>query len=335
MKRSGKFFSCLISVLVVVSVCGCGFSQKPNVGNERRPNIAVAWNNTRSYSYESALRAAKELDANIIELGMLRSYYLEYDDEGMLTDSKDDNGMLTSEAAKIIKTYTRKNSDVEKAMKGIDAVIFPGGSDISPTLYRNEQPWHGIPEETDYCAERDVSDYILMSYCLDNDIPLLGICRGMQMLSVVSGADMIQDIEKYYADRGIDYSDVHRDREMKDLVPHPVKIPDKNSLIYEIVGKDNLEGCPSWHHQAVWDVRGTELTVTAWTKTDGLPMIEAVEREDKTFCLGVQFHLEIAIRRALEKADSASKFMDYETAMKFFRALLDRARIQTRQDDAA
>lgn len=115
------------------------FFTKNNIANDQKPDIAIAWNNTRSYSYESTLVAANELDANIIELGMMHSYYLKYDDENLFTDARDENGMLTHEAAEIVKTYTWNNSDVEEAMEGIDAVIFPGGSDISPTLYRNEQ----------------------------------------------------------------------------------------------------------------------------------------------------------------------------------------------------
>ncbi|MBQ1890499.1 MAG: gamma-glutamyl-gamma-aminobutyrate hydrolase family protein, partial [Selenomonas sp.] len=53
-----------------------------------------------------------------------------------------------------------------------------------------------------YSAERDVSDYLLMSYCLEKDVPVLAICRGMQMLSVVSGADIIQDIPTYMSGLG-------------------------------------------------------------------------------------------------------------------------------------
>ena len=61
-----------------------------------------------------------------------------------------------------------------------------------------------------YSAERDVSDYLLMSYCLGKDIPILAICGGMQMLSVVSGADMLRDIPYYLREQGIDYRYEHR-----------------------------------------------------------------------------------------------------------------------------
>lgn len=67
-------------------------------------------------------------------------------------------------------------------------------------------------EERDYNAERDISDYLTMAYCLDNDIPVMGFCRGMQMLSVVSGAEVIQDVPAYFAELGLEYNDEHNNR---------------------------------------------------------------------------------------------------------------------------
>ena len=68
-----------------------------------------------------------------------------------------------------------KRMPAAEAVGGVSAVIFTGGADISPSLYYRPQEWHGIPEEQDYDAERDVSDYLTMSYCLDNGIPVLGV----------------------------------------------------------------------------------------------------------------------------------------------------------------
>ena len=308
---------------VCLFLTGCSANKQGSIPAEDNDavNIAVAWNNVRSYSFESTIAAANELDANITELPMLRSYDMEYDGDGMLIGAKDEHGILTPEAAKLVKTNTWQNSDAELVMQDIDAVIFPGGSDICPTLYYSEQPWHGIENDTDYCAERDVSDYILMSYCLEKDIPILAICRGMQMLSVVSGADIIQDIGQWYNTQGITYDDTHRDPEKKDFAAHSIDIVSDDSLIYSITGQRELTDCPSWHHQAVGDVSGTRLTVTARTVSNGIEIIEAVERKDKTFCLGVQFHPEVAVRKVLDKTDNAADFMEYDTAMSFFRAL--------------
>lgn len=316
---------CIISA-VFLMLSGCSEPAENPGGitvTESRPKVAVCWNNVRSYSYESALAAVNELDVDVIELQMVRSYDLQYDAEGNLKDAKDENNMLNAQAAKLVKMNTWQNSDAEKVLADVDAVIFPGGSDISPTLFYTEQPCHGIPEEIDYCAERDVSDYILMSYCLDHDIPVLGLCRGMQMLSVVSGADMIQDIGTWYSAQGIRYTDMHRDPGKKVLVPHKIDTKSEDSLLWKIIGRSTLEGCPSYHHQSVGSVAGTRLTVTAEVETDGLPVIEAVERRDKTFCLGIQFHPEIAVRKHLDHEADENSFMDYDTAMLFFKALIN------------
>lgn len=71
------------------------------------------------------------------------------------------------------------------------------------------------------------------------------------------------------------------------------------------------------------DVANTRLAVTAQANTDGIPVIEAVERHDQTFCLGVQFHPEVAVRKAVDHAENAGNFMDYDTAMAIFHALFE------------
>ena len=96
----------------------------------------------------------------------------------------------------------------------------------------------------------------------------------------------------------------------------------KDSLLYNIVGTETLAGCPSWHHQAVKNVDNTRLAVTGYTETDGIQMIEAVERTDKTFAVGVQFHPEAALVKNLDNAENKSDFMDYDTALSIFRQIV-------------
>lgn len=316
----------LTLLLAVTTLAGCGSSQISAKAPAQTADftMAIAWADTPdSYSIKCLNIAAKETGENYTTLDMVRSYDLTYDDKGMLVDAVDEHGILTPEAARLVKENTWMNSNAEELMKDVDCIIFPGGKDISPTLYYHEQPWHGIEEETSYSAERDVSDYLLMDYCLDHDIPILAICRGMQMLSVVSGADMIQDIPTWLAGQGLSRSDMHRDPEKKDLVPHPANVTAKDSLLYEITQKTILDGCPSWHHQMVGNVAGTRLTVVAQADTEGVPTIEGVERKDRTFCLGVQFHPEVAVGKWVNKEKNAADFMDYETAMSFFRKLIE------------
>lgn len=83
-------------------------------------------------------------------------------------------------------SITWHDSNTADAIGNISFVLFTGGEDISPALFYSPESWPGIVEEIDYNAERDVSDFLTMTYCLDHDIPLMGFCRGMQMLSEVS-----------------------------------------------------------------------------------------------------------------------------------------------------
>jgi len=71
-------------------------------------------------------------------------------------------------------------------------------------------------------------------------------------------------------------------------------------LLYSLVKNDVIKDVPSWHHQAVKDIENTKLKVTAIRNTCGVDMIEAVERPDKSFVLGLQFHPEIAVVRGLD-----------------------------------
>lgn len=308
----------IVSIMALMTACS-GKDAKPE------QNVYIAWsNNQKSYSFISTLRTVEAAGAKPVVLEQALSYDLHYDSNGELTDAEEDeHGILTSEEAKKVKANTWQNSNVEEIMKDVDCVIFPGGSDICPTLYYDEQDWHGIEDDTDYSAERDVSDYILLSYCLENDIPVLAICRGMQMLSIVSGADMIQDLGQWYEAQGIEYSNVHRDAKKEKFVAHSVSVLSKDSHLYRITGRETLSNVPSWHHQAVESVDNTRLVVTAQTVTDGKRVIEGVERPDKKFCVGVQFHPEVAVRKYLEKEKDAESFMDYDTARSLFKALID------------
>lgn len=310
----------ILSLCIFLTLCGCANDQKG------KQSIAVGWHNRQdSYSFVSTIKTIEETGAIPKVLEMVKANYLEYDGNGKLTKAKDENGMLTNEAAELVKKYGYKDSNIESVMKGVKCLILPGGSDISPSLYRDPQPSLVSADDLDYCAERDVSDYLLTMYCLDKDIPLLAICRGMQMLSIVSGATMIQDIGSWFKEQGLTYHDLHRDPLKKDFAAHDVKIIDQQSLLYALMKKDLLEKCPSWHHQGVGSIDGTALAVTAITQTDGIDIIEAVERKDKRFVVGVQYHPEVAVRKTIDKETDVEEYMSAEQALVLFKALLAEA----------
>lgn len=155
----------------------------------------------------------------------------------------------------------------------LDAVIFAGGSDLDPALYGQD----AHPETTGLRPERDAAEVPLMRAVLDRDMPLLGICRGMQILTVVSGGSLVQHLPEAVGHE--------RHRPAPGVYGlHEVRV-EPQSLAGSILG-DNVS-VPSYHHQGV--ASAGELRVTGWAD-DGTP--EAVEHPDRRFALGVLWHPE-------------------------------------------
>ncbi len=294
----------------------------------RDPVIGIAWRaDTDSEFFTNVCRAIEEAGGTWVLLDQVLSPDLPYDEAGHLTACVDERGALDAVGAKYVRCNTWYGSNAPETVGMVSLVIFTGGEDISSALYYTPQEWHGIEAEIDYCAERDVSDYLTMAYCLDHDIPVMGFCRGMQMLSVVSGAEIMQDIPTWFAAQNLDYAFEHRNEKAtpdsyRDYAPHSVQVAE-DSLLKDIWQTEVLTGCPSWHHQAVLNVDNTRLRLTGFTETCGVQMIEAVERMDKTFALGLQFHPEAAVVKHLDNAENRDAFMNYETAMILFRWLVN------------
>ena len=296
MKRRLKPVVLMTALVLLLLLVSC--SSQP----EKKAVIGIAWrSNQNAETFQAVCQAIESAGGVPVVLDQILSADLNYEN-GMLTEGKDADGCLSDEAAKLVRCNSWQDSNAETAMDGITAVVFPGGEEISPSLYYDPKP--ALSTEV-FSAERDVSDFLLMSYCLENDIAILAICRGMEMLSIVSGAEMIQDIPDYLESLGLKSQSEHRiEPESPGAYPglafHNVIVTDRDCLLFRAVGKQTIENVPSWHHQAVRSVEGTRLKVTGITETAGIDLIEAVERPDKSFVLGLQFHPEIAVVRELD-----------------------------------
>ena len=329
MKKGLSEYARFLLVVLLLSAIFTGCSGKTTTeikdGSEEEQIVALSWSNVPdSVSYTSTIIALEEAGGTVEILDPVKSEDLDYNEDGKLINATDEHGFLDEKAAELVKKNSWHHSNVEEVLDGIDCVVVPGGWDISPTLYRNVQGWHGIEEDSDFSPERDVSDYILIDYCLDNDIPLLALCRGMQMLCVVSGAELTQDIGTYFKQIGAEYHDEHRDPAKKIFASHPVTVS-KDSLLYEVAGKELIEKTPSWHHQAVISVEGTPLTIVGTYNTNGVNMIEAVENQKLRFCLGVQFHPEIPVAKVVNQSEDTEHYTDYDTSLSFFKAIIKAA----------
>jgi putative glutamine amidotransferase len=163
-------------------------------------------------------------------------------------------------------------SDAE-VLDRLDAVVFAGGSDLDPALY--DQPAH--EKTTGLRPERDAAEVPLMRAALDRDLPLLGICRGMQVLSVVSGGALEQHLPDVVGHDG------HRP-EPGVYGRHGVRLA-PGSLAHRLLGDE--VSVPSYHHQGL--ASAGSLTVTGWAD-DESP--EVVEDPTRRFALGVLWHPE-------------------------------------------
>lgn len=155
----------------------------------------------------------------------------------------------------------------------LDAVVFAGGADLDPQLY-GEEPH---PATTGLRPERDAAEVPLMRAAMDRDLPVLGICRGMQVMSVVCGGSLVQHLPDVVGHEG------HRPSPGVYGL-HDVRL-EPGSRAAGVLGEQ--VSVPSYHHQGL--ASPGSLTVTGWAD-DGTP--EVVEHPDRRFTLGVLWHPE-------------------------------------------
>jgi putative glutamine amidotransferase len=169
-----------------------------------------------------------------------------------------------------------------KLLDEIDGLLLTGGGDIDPVLYGEDR--HPTVEDAE--PGRDEFEIDLARRAMAADLPLLAICRGVQVLNVAAGGTLIQDIPS-----AVETDLSHSIQMPKDAVAHPVRV-EPGSRLEQALGShvDGTHMCRvnSRHHQAIGQV-GSGMVASA-TAPDGI--IEAVERDSSEFCLGVQWHPE-------------------------------------------
>lgn len=307
-------------------------SSSDHGSNETPITVGIAWRSDVSSEFYTNIEAAfQELGVKPVLLKQVKNDAVSYTGDAVSQNNVEPQvGYLVTSAAEALKSKPYEDSNAKEVLKGVDAVVFTGGEDISPTLLKTPEPWHGIEAEKDYNATRDVNDYTLMSYCIANDVSTIGFCRGMQMLGVVSGASVIQDIPTYFKDKGETYNYIHRNEKVgdayRDYAPHDVVVESSTILSTMTTEPNILHNVPSWHHQSLKSVAGTPLEVSGYTTVNGENMIEAIEHSGCSLVMGLQFHPEAAIVKWQTHAANASKFMTKEEALKIFKVFVDRVK---------
>ncbi len=176
-------------------------------------------------------------------------------------------------------------SDLSTILAALDGLIFSGGGDIDPATY------NGVSHPTIYNVdpERDRTELALAQLALATDLPILGICRGLEVLVVATGGNLIPHLPDEFGEIV-----VHRLDQLHSI-EHSVKIASKSRLA-QIIGAAEVK-VVSWHHQAAKTVP-LEWCATAWA-ADGV--IEAVEHNHHPWAIALQWHPEVSIHDPLQQ----------------------------------
>ena len=174
-------------------------------------------------------------------------------------------------------------------LETVDGLLLSGGGDLNP-LFLGEEP---VPELHGINARRDLAELLLTRLAYDRQIPILGICRGIQVLAAALGGSVCQDIGNRTTEGR---PPVKHDQQLdRACASHTVRITGDSLILRPLLGTETIP-VNSFHHQAVRNP-GPHLRVCA-TAADGV--IEAVESAEHKSILGVQWHPECFILRGDE-----------------------------------
>lgn len=207
--------------------------------------------------------------------------------------------IINSGATPMMIPYVAEEKDelIPHFINAVDALMLPGGADIDPSLYGEKKVKECGPTD----KAMDLFHIKLIKECIKQGKPVLGICRGSQLINVALGGTLYQDISYYKKD--IEHMDIKN----YEGVTHEILIHEDTLL--ESILEVKKVGVNSLHHQLVKDI-APSLKVSAISKDDGV--IEGIESKNTNqFILGVQWHPETMITNK-------------EIIDKLFKALSDR-----------
>jgi len=192
------------------------------------------------------------------------------------------DGITEAGGIPVILPLTSDRYVIEQLLDTIQGVLLTGGHDVDPQMYGEKcMPECGRP-----CRERDAMESELLKQAFERDIPVLGICRGIQFLNAYLCGTLYQDLPAQH------HSDTeHHQKPPYDEPVHCVNI-EKDSGLFRLLGKERLS-VNSYHHQAIKEK--AECLKTMAVSEDGI--VEAVEMPEKKFVWAVQWHPEFSFRK--------------------------------------
>lgn len=171
--------------------------------------------------------------------------------------------------------WTEDTEKLKQYINECDGFLFPGGADVSPSLYHEQED----PSRT-YHRQRDAMEIPLMRMAIESKKPILGICRGCQVMNVAQNGTLHRDIQH------ISKNETHMDAKGRKNGTHSISVL-PNTLLQKVTGSSSFY-VNSLHHQAVKDP-GNNLIISS-NSPAGVP--ESIELQQHPFCLGVQWHPE-------------------------------------------
>ena len=186
------------------------------------------------------------------------------------------NALEKNGATPIILPLSTDEEVLDKCFDIVDGILFTGGHDVNPRFYNQKNEKCGL-----LCDSRDEMEKYLFTKAIENDKPVLGICRGIQLFNALLGGTLYQDLPTEHPSET-----KHSMTKPYNRGVHTVDIL-KDTPLFEIIGVDKLS-VNSYHHQAIKDLAPN--VVANAISEDGL--VEAITLPNKKFVMAVQWHPE-------------------------------------------
>ncbi len=194
------------------------------------------------------------------------------------------NWIKAKDAIEVIELSDRLNN--LDALASCDGVVLSGGIDISPQYYGGSEGYAHAPEP--FHKERDAFEFAVFAATQERGIPVLGVCRGMQLINCYYGGTLLQDLQEK--------NSVHKITDQLDKVHGITVLP--GTLLYQALGQLHCT-VNSAHHQAI-DRIGEGLKIAAVSEDGIAEAMERTQPEGKPYLLSVQWHPERLFRFGLQ-----------------------------------
>lgn len=212
-------------------------------------------------------------------IGVVPLYDIQRDSLWMIPGYLD--GIAAAGGIPVVLPLTEDEQVLGQLANDVDGFLMTGGQDVSPALYGEER--------LDSCGEdlpvRDGMESRIFQLCLERDVPVLGICRGIQLMNVLLGGTLYQDLPSQHPTETEHHMSPPYDRPV-----HQVEIC-KGTPLFDLIQTERMD-VNSYHHQAVRDKAPALQTMAV--SEDGL--IEAVCLPERPFVWAVQWHPELSWR---------------------------------------